>query len=148
MAKVIKEIIIILLICLVSMLIFAILLYDYIPNRKIVAEVSQYQASPEVETLLADNIDSKENEIVLTYEVTSKDLNNYEAKNEYVKGKANPFAAATKTTVEDGDGNITGNTTESNNTNNANNTSNSNGDIGGEGNKTTANSTEEPTSIK
>ena len=114
MAKIIKEIIIVLLICLISMLIFAITLYNYIPNRKIVAEVAQYQATPEVETLLADNIDSKENEIVLTYEVTSKDLNSFEAKNEYVPGKANPFAAATKSTTEEsGDGNTanTSNTT-------------------------------------
>lgn len=110
MAKIIKEIIIILLICLISMLIFAIALYNYIPNRKIVAEVSQYETSAEVEALLADNIDSKDNEVVLTYEVTSKDLNNFEVKNEYVPGKANPFAATTsKTTTESGDGN-TGNT--------------------------------------
>lgn len=120
MAKIIKEIIIVLLICLISMLIFAITLYNYIPNRKVVAEVTQYQTTPEVQTLLADNIDSQENEIVLTYEVTSKDLNNFEAKNEYVPGKANPFAAATKsTTTEGGDGN-TGNTsnTAGNNTGN------------------------------
>ena len=77
MAKIIKEIIIVLLICLISMLIFAITLYNYIPNRKVVAEVSQYETSAEVEALLADNIDSQENEIVLTYEVTSKDLNNF-----------------------------------------------------------------------
>ena len=145
MAKVIKEIIIILLICLISMLIFAILLYDYIPNRKIVAEVSQYQATPEVETLLADNIDSKENEIVLTYEVTSKDLNNYEANDKYVRGKANPFAAATKTTVGNGEENIIQNSTG---TNSINNTSSTNGDVGNEENKTTTNSTEEPTGIK
>ena len=120
MAKIIKEIIIVLLICLISMLIFAITLYNYIPNRKVVAEVSQYETSAEVEAWLADNIDSQENEIVLTYEVTSKDLNNFEVKNEYVPGKANPFAAAaTKTTEEGGDGNsentntdnTTGNTT-------------------------------------
>lgn len=115
MAKIIKEIIIILLICLISMLIFAISLYNYIPNRKVVAEVAQYETSAEVEALLADNIDSQENEIVLTYEVTSKDLNSFEAKNEYVPGKANPFAAtASKATGEGGDGNTanTGNTTE------------------------------------
>lgn len=144
MAKVIKEIIIILLICLASILIFAILLYDYIPNRKIVAEVSQYQASPEVETLLADNIDSKENEIVLTYEVTAKDLNNYEANDKYVRGKANPFAVETKTTTENRDGNVI----YVDNGTGTNNASSTNGDINNEENKTTIDSTEEPTSIK
>ena len=39
MAKVIKEIIIMLLICLISMLVLAVVLYDYIPNRKVVAEI-------------------------------------------------------------------------------------------------------------
>lgn len=119
MAKIIKEIIIILLICLISMLIFAISLYNYIPNRKVVAEVAQYETSAEVEALLADNIDSQDNEIVLTYKVTSSDLNSFEAKNEYVPGKANPFAAVeSKTTEEGGDGNTanTGNTTGNNTT--------------------------------
>lgn len=92
MAKIIKEIIIMLLICLISMLVLAVVLYDYIPNRKVVAEVSTYTTSKEVEAQLADNIDSEKNEVVLTYEVTSKDLNSYEVKNEYIPGKANPFA--------------------------------------------------------
>lgn len=92
MAKIIKEIIIILLICLISMLAIAVVLYDYIPNRKVVAEVSTYTTSQEIETQLEDDIDSEDKEVVLTYEVTSKDLSSYEISNEYVPGKANPFA--------------------------------------------------------
>ena len=96
MAKIIKEIIIILLICLISMLAIAVILYDYIPNRKVVAEVSTYTTSQEIETQLEDDIDSKDKEVVLTYEVTSKDLSSYEISNEYVPGKANPFAVVAK----------------------------------------------------
>ena len=59
MTKVIKEIIIMLLICLLTMLVLAIALYKYIPNRKIVPEVVKYTASEEVQDLLEDNIDSK-----------------------------------------------------------------------------------------
>lgn len=96
MTKVIKEIIIMLLVSLITMLAFAIILYEYIPNRKVVAEVSEYSTAPETETLLADNIDSNENEVVLTYEVSSKDLSTYQVTNEYVPGKANPFESYNK----------------------------------------------------
>ncbi len=93
MSKVIKEIIIMLLICLVTMLVLAILLYRYIPNRKVVPEVTTYVATEDVQTLLEDDVDSDEgkDDILLTYEVTSSDLKNYQATEDYVPGKANPF---------------------------------------------------------
>lgn len=103
MTKLIKEIIIMLIICLITMLVLAVALYDYIPNRKVVAEVTQYETSQEIETQLADDIDSEEKEVVLTYEVTASDLNTYESKNEYVPGKANPFSAATQSVNGDSD---------------------------------------------
>ena len=118
MAKIIKEIIIILLICLITMLIFAVVLYDYIPNRKIVAEVAQYATSEEIEVQLADDIDSEEKEVVLTYEVTSKDLNSYQVANEYIPGKADPFAAVSES-IEgstDGDSSDTDNDIQGNGT--------------------------------
>lgn len=96
MLKAIKEIIIMLLVCLVAMLLLAVVFYEYIPARKVVPEVSTYTVPDTVSQLLADDIDNKDSNVILTfeegeYEVTSKDLNNYEAKNEYVPGKANPF---------------------------------------------------------
>ena len=130
MTKIIKEIIIMLLICLISMLILAVVLYDYVPNRKVVAEVSTYSTSQEVEAQLADDIDSEEKEVVLTYEVTSKDLSSYEIANEYIPGKANPFAAAAQSVDGEVDGNttdagddLTENTTNSTNTETSENTS-------------------------
>ena len=44
MSKIIKEIIIMLLVCLVGMLLFSVIFYEYIPNRKIIPEVTQYSA--------------------------------------------------------------------------------------------------------
>ena len=111
MAKVIKEIIIMLLICLISMLILAVALYDYIPNRKVVAEVATYTTSQEIEAQLADDIDSEEKEVVLTYEVTSSDLNSYEVKNEYIPGKANPFEEYSETVDGDSEDDTTENST-------------------------------------
>lgn len=121
--KVIKEIIIMLLVCLITMLIFAIGFYDFIPNRKTVAEVKNYEASETVQVLLQDNIDSVNNsEVILSYEVTSSDLNNYQSTNEYVPGKANPFAAASSSSVGSGDGNDTGTSGNTANNNQATNT--------------------------
>jgi hypothetical protein len=94
MAKTIKEIIIMLVVCLVTMLLLAIILYQYIPNRKVVPEIAKYTVSDEVQDLLEDNIDTKKDDdnVILTYEVTSNDLNNYKNTNVYVPGKSNPFA--------------------------------------------------------
>lgn len=111
MAKTIKEIIIMLLICLVTMLILAIALYQYIPNRKVVPEITKYAVTEEVQDLLEDNIDTRDDDdnVILTYEVTSSDLSNYQSVNSYVPGKSNPFAEYSHSTTGEG-------STESNNT--------------------------------
>lgn len=127
MIKAIKEIITMLLVCLVTMLILAIALYQYIPSRKVVPEVIKYTASEDVKDLLEDNIDTKakeeENKAVLT--LTSSDLNNYRKSYDYVPGKSNPFALYTPTITgdpedtsggEDGTGESTANTTVTTNT--------------------------------
>ena len=112
MSKVIKEIIIMLLVCLVVMLLFAVIFYEYIPNRKIVPEVAEYKASEKVKELLADDVDKRNDTIVKTFEVTSADLNNYKITNEYVPGKANPFASV----IQDPETGAKANTTTSGNT--------------------------------
>lgn len=102
MNKIIKEIIIMLLVCLATMLLLAILLYRYIPNRKAVPEVTTYVASEEIQAFLDDDVDSKDKQedVVLTYEVTASDLKNYQATEDYVPGKANPFGAYTGKTTD------------------------------------------------
>ena len=104
MAKVIKEIIIMLVICLLTMLVLAIALYRYIPNRKAVPEVVTYTASEDVQDLLEDNIDTKSDQdnVILTYEVTASDLSGYQSTNTYVPGKSNPFAPASSSVSADG----------------------------------------------
>ena len=92
MAKIIKEIIIMLLVALAGMLLFAVIFYEYIPNRKVVPEVIQYSASEKIKELKADNIDQKNEQIIKTFEVTSSDLSNYKVTNDYVAGKSDPFA--------------------------------------------------------
>ncbi len=99
MLKVIKEIMLMLLVCLVGILLFAVLFYEYIPSRKEVSEVTQYSPTSTVSEQLSDSIDSTNENVISTfqydkdaYQVTSTDLNRFKASKEYVPGKANPFA--------------------------------------------------------
>ncbi len=116
MTKAVKEIIIMLLITLVAMLGLAIGLYQYIPSKKTVPEIKQYEVSEQVQDLLEDNIDQKSDSdrVILTYEVTKSDLSGYQKTNNYIPGKSNPFADVSKTITEDGESNTSINNNEEN----------------------------------
>lgn len=101
--KIIKELLLILFTSLLAMLLFAMILYEYVPNRKVVAEVTEYTASKKLAEQVADKVNDGKDDVVLTYEVTASDLNNYKITNDYVPGKANPFAEYEATV--DGEGN-------------------------------------------
>lgn len=98
---ILKEICIILLLCIAILLILGIIFYEYVPINKTVPEKVSYTIPDEIESEMQNNelqneiqTESKiENLITETtvYEVTSKDLNKYESTGEYVKGKVNPF---------------------------------------------------------
>ena len=127
MLKVVKEIIIMLLACLVAMLIFAVIFYEYIPSRKVIPEVATYEPNKTVKDQLADDIDQRNDNIITSfdsgteYEVTARDLNGYQAVNEYIPGKSNPFAYI----VEEVDGEVDGNSTSTNTTSNSGSSSTS-----------------------
>lgn len=103
MTKAIKEIIIMLLVCFITMLVLAVALYKFLPNKKSVPEIVEYEVSEQVQDLLEDNIDQRSDEerVLLTYEVTSSDLSGYQVTNDYVPGKSNPFAEASKSINSD-----------------------------------------------
>lgn len=146
MSKIIKEIIIMLLVCLVGMLLFSVIFYEYIPNRKIIPEVTQYSASDKIKEQMADDIDKKDDQIVKTFEVTSSDLNNFKVTKDYVAGKANPFAAV----ASDAESNATTSKSTSNNNSSSGSSSSSNSSSGSKStNETTdADDEEEQTSTK
>lgn len=146
MSKIIKEIIILLLVCLVGMLLFSVIFYEYIPNRKIVPEVTQYSASDKIKEQMADDIDKKDDQIVKTFEVTSSDLNNFKVTKDYVAGKANPFAAV----ASDAESNATTSKSSSNNNSSSSSSSSSNSSSGSKStNETTdTDDEEEQTSTK
>ena len=94
MAKnVIREIIIVLLLCLAIILILGILLYEYAPMSKTVPNPVSYTTPENVQQELANTTGVDDSQIIMTYEVDSTDLRNYERINDYQPGKANPFSS-------------------------------------------------------
>ena len=97
MAKsVIKELIIVLLLCLAIILVLGILFYEYIPIAKEVPEDVKYSTSDEIQeqkTEIRGLTADEEYYSGETDSINSDDLNNYRRTQDYVPGKANPFAA-------------------------------------------------------
>ena len=91
--KVIKEIIIMLLLCLAIILILGVLLYEYVPSNKIIPDEVSYTTPTAVQEELSKSEDVESDEVILTYSVDSTDLDNYERINTYVPGKPNPFSS-------------------------------------------------------
>ena len=126
--NVIKEIIIILLLCLAIILILGILLYEYVPISKTVPNPVSYVRTEAVEEELASSDTIDESQLVMTYEINSSDLNNYKQMQEYKPGKANPFAAVSEDNTGNNNGNNSSNTSSgSTSTGTNNNTSTSEG---------------------
>lgn len=125
MAKtVIKEIIIVLLLCLAIILLLGILLYNYVPMNKTIPNQVSYTTPDNVKQELAEANSVDESQVIMTYEVDSDDLNNYRRIQDYKPGKANPFSSyettgTNTTTGESGNGNSANpqtNTTQGNTT--------------------------------
>ena len=91
--SIIKEAIIMLLVCLAILLVLCILLYDFIPSNKVLPAEVSYQASEEIQKELDSAVSGENTKVVLSYEVTATDLKNYEKSDDYNAGKVNPFSA-------------------------------------------------------
>lgn len=118
---VIRELIIALLACAALLLAVVTVFYNFIPANKTLPEVTKYKAAEDIQVQLNEEVDEESDEIILTYEVTAQDLDNYEKIDEYNPGKVNPFAPAPEKTEETGEssnntstGATTGNTTSGN----------------------------------
>lgn len=131
--KIIKEMIIILLLCLAIILILGLLLYDYVPTGKIIPEEVSYTTPSEINEEINKSENVEDEQVILTYSVDSTDLRNYERINTYVPGKTNPFSSYDTSTTQ-GE-NTTTNGSQSNANGNSNNTNsgntNSNNPTGG-----------------
>ena len=119
--NIIKEIIIVLLLILAIILILGILLYEYVPNNKIIPQQVSYTTPEKVKEELSTSENVDDSQVIMTYEVTATDLTNYKKTKDYVSGKKNPFESieSQNTTTE----NMTsGNTVNSGTTGNSSTT--------------------------
>ena len=104
MAKdILKEIIIILLLCLAILLILCIIFYRYNPIGKVVPNTIAYTVPESVKTDLEDdNIVEEEITVEnIIYTVEGADLNIYKKSNSYIPGKANPFSTTTASSLNE-----------------------------------------------
>ena len=95
-----KEIIIVVLLCLAIILIFGVILYDYVPAHKEIPAEIAYSTPKDVadELKSADGVD--EDKVILTYKIDSTDLTNYQRVHDYKPGKTNPFSTYKTENVE------------------------------------------------
>lgn len=90
---VIKEIIILILLCIAIILALGVIFYEYIPNSKIVPSQIAYSTPDQIVEELEQAITEKESEkIIKTYQINEGDLTTYQSTGNYNKGKVNPFA--------------------------------------------------------
>ena len=105
MAKsIIKEIIIILLLLLAILLALGVLFYDYIPTNKTIPSVGTYSTAESIQTELNEKV-TKDEAVLVTYEITGTDLNTYQKTKDYKPGKANPFSTYQTAPTGGGSGN-------------------------------------------
>ncbi len=119
--NIIKEIIIVLLLILAIILILGILLYEYVPNNKIIPQQVSYTTPENVKEELSTSENVDDSQVIMTYEVTATDLTNYKKTKDYVSGKKNPFESieSQNTTTEN---TTSGNTVNSGTTGNSSTT--------------------------
>ncbi|MNS86950.1 hypothetical protein D3C72_1208720 [compost metagenome] len=133
--KLIKEIIIILLMTLATILFLTVILSDFIPSNTYVPQSISYVPSDKVKEELQKVIEDKENtKVILTREITESDLRAYQRNHEYTPGKVNPFSSSSGEQTDDSNStsgtNSTSNTSTNsvtgNNSVNSNNSTNTN----------------------
>ena len=122
--KIIKEIIIMLLLTLAIILILGILLYDYVPNSKVMPEPVAYSTPENVKQEILESAGVDENQVILTYEIDATDLKNDKKVNNYKTGKSNPFSSYETTTSEGGNNTSSGTSTGTGNNINENTSGN------------------------
>lgn len=117
MAKsIIKEIFIMLLLCIAIVLILGILFYDYIPTNRVIPTKEAYVTPNDVKEEINEQITEIE-KTEISYEVTDADLNIYKQSSSYKPGKKDPFSLtetseSTTNTNNNGDNNSDDNKNE------------------------------------
>lgn len=112
--NIVKEIIIILLLCLAIILLLGIFLYEYVPMNKTVPNTEAYSTPSNVKSELKE--ENANGDLIQTYEINNSDLDDYKRIQNYKPGKADPFSSY------EGNENSTSSNTTVNNSSSGNNT--------------------------
>lgn len=89
--NIVREIIIILLLCLAIILLLGILLYEYVPMNKTVPNTEAYTTPSNVKSELKE--ENANGDLIQTYEINNSDLDDYKRVQNYKPGKADPFSS-------------------------------------------------------
>ena len=114
MKSVLKEILIILLLCCAICLILGVVFYDYIPTNKVIpSTVEPYTTSNTIKEEINQEITEFQKQTIVM-EITDSDLKIHKQERSYDSGKINPFAKSSSgtTNTEKGDKNTTGDTNQ------------------------------------
>lgn len=122
--SILKEICIMLLLCVAIVLVLGVIFYDYIPtNKAIPNKLATYTTPENIQNEIDKEIVEMEKESV-TYTITGADLNLYKQTNSYVSGKPDPFSVSTTTDIENSGDTNTDGTAGGTTVNNENNSTN------------------------
>lgn len=117
--SIIKEIFIMLLLCIAIVLILGILFYDYIPTNRVIPIKESYVTPNEVKEEINEEITEIE-KTEISYEITDADLNIYKQSSSYKPGKKDPFSLTTETTENNANSDSKENTEQKNDTTSSN----------------------------
>lgn len=123
--SVIKEICIMLLLCIAIALILGIIFYDYIPSNRVIPAKEAYITPNEVQEEINEQITEIEKTEV-SYEITDADLNIYKQSSSYKPGKKDPFSTPVSSSTSS---NNNLNTTSNNNGSSTNDDTSNKGDV-------------------
>ena len=93
--SIIKEIFIMLLLCVAIVLVLGVIFYDYIPANKAVPNKLATYTTPENIQAEIDEEITEMNKVEVSYAITGADLSLYKQTNSYTTGKPDPFSAST-----------------------------------------------------
>ncbi len=102
--SIIKEIFIMLLLCVAIVLVLGVIFYDSIPSNKAVPNKLTAYTTPENIQSKIDEKVSELNKVEVSYEITDSDLSLYKQTHSYKPGKPDPFSASTSSNVSNPNG--------------------------------------------
>lgn len=100
--SIVKQVIIVILACVAILLALALILYQYVPNNKIIpSKVEPYSAPENIKAEISESAQQELNGQVEMYEITDSDLETYRSTKSYNPGKSDPFAAYSENATQD-----------------------------------------------